>query len=417
MAFEQTSHSVCLHSSSNRDRFPNNNPAEFVNHFASPIENQERFGYYLSLKSVALSTQCINPPPYVKIKIYELKAVLSDRATDYVAGYFPYPPAKETFKDNIGYHEFHHPKFLPLRFESLSCLHVSLVDNKDQPIQLPEDYETIVWVELKREDVMENQDQFMLTCTSYQPFTYKGNTLTNFHTPLPNEMELSNHEMAMVQLMFPNNLTEKDIVIWLKVNGDEFRWNLSHFTSTTTMLVALKKFFLTFAYKSDLSFHYSRQRKKCSIRRKNPTYATIDPNTPINIQYSREFGMVLGETNYRMQTFKLIGEDSIDFNGHINLNHGRPSPLGILSCDILEASYLGGEKSRMLHCVPIQNEGMFEPEQLLFLPIEKKPFTSIGFQLHNMNGSIKMMTANDPSDPIMITLLIRSRKDTHTFNF
>ena len=178
---------VCLFSNASLDHFPNNSRSAFANHFTIPISNSNNSTFYVRLRGIGLAVNPLlqhkpNPTRYIKVQLSEVEEQISGfKKFNRSLGGLNYPPKKGKDGDllhrrDFFYRSFQNTPFLPLRFNILRQLRVTLTDKYDHPFFLDYGAPTTVWLEILTEEEMKNEEtNFTITCFSYQPEIFAYN--------------------------------------------------------------------------------------------------------------------------------------------------------------------------------------------------------------------------------------------------
>lgn len=380
---------ITLNSFDSINFFPNNQRNNFVNKLPSSLVAPTGKKFYLKLRAIALSAELTSEDiyaGYVKVHISELTEQQSGTDFNYVLCGFSYPP-KVKFGD-VGFHTVDNGPSLPVRVNPLTKLHVKITNSNGEELALTPASPTVIILEISNINMDTN---FTITCTSYHPDLYPGNTLSLFSSPLPSEMNLQEYEVALQNIVFPPQMTESQIAS-LSIEGIDYNFNLSNYVTTMEFLedVALtinasqfSGIILLGRNSNEESPHFGH----IVIKRTNQGDQEM-----YKIDVSWEFTLACGQTDKPRGTTWLRKGEMIVFDGWPDINLAKPNPLVMIHCNIIEPNIVGSSLANLLQIVPIQYEGdnsgnqMYEPHQLLFHPVMKRPFDGISFNFKNPDG-------------------------------
>lgn len=246
---------ICLSSEANKNLFPSNTSSSFINQLPNIIWNKENQKIYMRLLAVALP---IHLPgvwseySYLKIHVYEVESQREGLEYTHGAGGFPFPPLQKC-SEGYAMHTFSHAPLLLLRFQQIDKLHIRLTDEQDKNVKLPKGPATLVWVEITTD--MEDSEYFTTTCLSYQPLTHPSNNLVTFRTPFSTPLTLPDHEVALLQLVYPPNMTEESMVT-LRVGNYLWEYDLDYIDTAQEFISKVNIDIRNSIYYNDLNFTY-----------------------------------------------------------------------------------------------------------------------------------------------------------------
>ena len=428
------SYSVCLSSVACRESFPQNSPTDFVNTLPVPIRQEEADErLFLRLKMAGVCAFLPTKPPVViRVHISELEPQREGLGYTQVAGTLSFPPS-ERFADSFGVHFFRDPPTLPLRVVELSKLHIRLTDEFNQKITLAGGPPTLVWVEITK---MQGRETFTVSCVSQQPDSFPANTLTNFYTPLPQEVALKDYEVALQYVVYPLALQE-NLLAWIRVNGKLYTYNLSKFKTfrelgdqvhkdmqhATGRRLEFRRKQLFFGRNTDRwRFYNDHFLKKMPYKKPGHTgFASKRIKAPVTLSFSYTFAAASGLKGYEAGEKTLAPYEEL-WVGAPPGGEGAPlnveAPIVLVECDIIKPNVLAGRNGQLLHCVPglpnISKEEqvrLYEPPNQVFHPVSDKPFTRIGIRFTNEKGELRhFYSPNKEKDTTVISLLFRKIK-------
>lgn len=406
---------VCLSSRVNLDVFPDNTDNSFVNQLPVVLRNRANKRFYIRLKAVGVTTDGVEESrtsSYLKVHISEVESQRKGVVSDHCIGGLPFPPAK--CADNYGLHVFQRAPHLPIRFQELHALHVRLTDERDEPVVLPAGSATLIWVEIT--EMIRNDDEFTITCVSSQPDHFPNNTLSQFVTPLPQEMNLRDYEVALSQLIYPPQMRER-APAWLRIDRRTWRWDLSNLLNADDFINRVIQRIRRSRYGKFIILTQTRAgpHKGHVFLARRQAGANLWKGG-IEIEFSETFSAVMGDAINPVTRLKLMPGETHKFNGKPNLRLGLPHPVAMLQSDIITPNILSGKMSRLLQCVPIlrqryhNDERLYEPPQRAFHALPSHPISRIGFRFTQLDGQTRQFISDKPDQSIVITLLFRRRR-------
>jgi hypothetical protein len=413
-----TSTTICLSSDASVDIFPTNDATAFVNRLPRTLTNMENRKFHLKLKAIAMTTRSADPARITsglaRVHIYEVEGQRRGLEYRQNAGGFAFPPS-EWRRGNYGLHTFSSPVRLPLRFQTLDKLHVLLTDDQDRKLELHTGPPTLLWVELTDSE-MEPEEEFTITAVSSQPDLFPGNRLANFTMPLQSELSLVDYEVALLHLVYPPLMTE-DATAALTVNGTRLTFDMNEFVdnedfvqTVNDRLGELTENRLRFGVSADPRFDGQAYLLRGGQRRGDDLHADF------HIYPSPTFTKACGQTSHpRARTVLRPGKMFL-FEGRPNIHLGRPHPLAMLECGLLNPNIVCGRLAPLLQCVPVLARRehnlarMYEPQQLTYHPVPQRPFTTINFRFTDPDGTPRDFRSTDPHDGMLITLSFRKRR-------
>lgn len=395
--------------------YPSNRREHFINTFPFPLVNRQNKKYYIKVISICISstTGSLNNdiPSYIRINIQQLQPQRHGLGFTKTAAGFPYPPT-EFNDDGCAIHSFNNALYLPLLFQELYELRITLVDEKDELISgLNDGPPTLILVQLT-DRIME--DRFTISCCSHQPELFPENTLAEFRVPLPTELALPGYEVALLNLLFPSHLKDEEESASVTINDVKLVFNLDRITTTAQFITSVRRLMrdnhmtphLTFGklmagpHRGQLHFHML------------PT----SPMATITITPSPSFTLACGQRTPK-GTVILQPDHFMVFDGQPSVYLSRPNPVAMLTCDIVKSNVIGGKQSNLLQFTPIfkkkpaEANKLYEPKQLIYHKVVNRPFDHIKFVFLEGDGRSKTLLSSTPRAAIYATLAFRRRKE------
>jgi hypothetical protein len=350
----------------------------------------------------------------MKIYIHELESQREGNTYTHFAGGFNYPADKiQTGDYTYGLHVFREAPNLLLRFEELRQIHVLITKDDGNQALLPRAYSTFLWIEITD---MKPRDQFTITCFSHQPTLYPSNTLSKFSSPIPSEMHLLNYEVALQQLIFPPQINENTIA---SIRIGRYNWTikLHEIRNTVNFIAKVQGLISGSTYRNELVFAIhdgaGAHKGMAFFARRNTALARR--RGPLEIIPSINFSKACGQTIKAKEAFRLSAGQVEFFDGIPNIRLAKPHPVAMLNCDILTSNVLSGNRSYLMHCIPVLDghthgqKRLYEPPELAFLPVREIPITNIKFEFCNPDLTARDFQSSFPTDSMVITLLFRKK--------
>ena len=418
---------INLNSSASTKTHPGNHGSDFINDLQQPLHNPEGRKYHARLLSVALGGTLARDSPrtdFVQISIYEVQGQRHGVEFNRIIGHVPLPPPGE-----YRLHEVKNAPPLPLRFEVLNEVQVTLRNKRGEQItlargQLP----TLVEIEITEGEM---EEQFTITCNSYHQQTHPSNTINEFTCPIPSALDLHNYEVALQNLTFPSDVYERDDAVLLETKDIVFRWrDLKVFHSTNDFLGRVASAIRRSALRHDLTFGLIQNDNSpvTHVYIKRNVRNDIDPNDaeavrrygqPLWIRPSVTFSRACGQLWNLERSRELRPGDVWEFQGSPNIALAKPGIVAALHCSIIAPNFVGEDQQRLMQLLPVRDERnvmrrYYEPSQLLFHNVMNRPFDSISFKLTEPHGELRRFVTDDAETrDLYITLLFRKRRNTH----
>ena len=404
------------------NHFTNNTLSKFSNVLPHPISDKNNIRLFVRLRSIIISTTLTNPnlqTNYININIGELEPKPINDIYDKCLGRIEFPPKRVCGK--YGIHEFEYSSFHPLRTLPLHQLSVLITDCDGNQLQLAYGSSTFVTLEISEMDL---SNQFTVTCLSNDRRAqnyYVNNTYTDFRCALPHEIMLDNWEVALSSVIYPKQLKGRVLVRW------KVEWvNPNSQGSKDTLEIAIdimqhdtvEEFVQTFKslLEADSVWKEKIKLKINSSGRYLFEYQEHKMGSGHAImQFGETFSKVLGDKSRHEDFTGRSGTTT--FEALPNIDASKPSTIGLVYCDIVESSAVGGSLYPLIHIMPLENyaktsntkkTSIYEPHHLIFHPLINRPFSSIRFQIVQPDGSPHDFGIRKTTDPgLAITLIFR----------
>lgn len=411
---------ILLTSNTCTDVFPNNTNASFTNRLPYPLRSSSPGGrLYLRTHSVFLGSQLKGDGLIggtVQIRIREVEDQRQGLSYERVSASLPYPiPESDLISATYAGHTFTHSPVLPARVDALNEVRVELTDRAGNVIDFELDIPTSVLVEAT-DSIM--QEQFTITCVSQHPQLYPGNTLSEFTTPLPQEIQLLGYQVALLQIVYPPHLTDEEENVDLVLNGEILNWTLSDFNDTEEFLDAVRVAVNDSPkLKRDFQFGVVKggRNKGMTILRRRVNNKNKAPFLLADV--SQNFSKVCGRINAPRTETPLAPRDTIVFGPvtTANIYNAMPEPMAALHCNLVSPNVVGGAQAQALQPVPVLKEMLdvhprvYEPKVLAWHDVTERPFNSIRFRFCNPDGSAKNFRTRHPKQPIVVNLVFKKK--------
>lgn len=407
---------VCVSSTACQQEYPLNTPSKFTNRLPAPIENIFLQRLYIKVHSVFLGNEFAEgvdevPGGVLQVRIEQVEQQVQGRQYQNVSGTFPFPfDYQEVISDDYGYHVFKHAPTLPTLSSSLTELQVTITDQNGEEVRLSLLKPTVIWLNIT--DRMMD-DQFTITSVSHQPNLFPSNTLSAFTAPLPQEMDFDGFQVALLQLIYPPRMRDKEELASLTLDDHTFVWNLNDYEDTASFIKAVatdikreKRIAKLFQFSIRQSGGETVLWRKIGgkIRKK------------IKAEMNFAFARACGKTDAPQTATFFSPGDGIVF-GIANIFNALPMPVSSLNCNIVETNVLAGRQSTALQLVPVmkfmhEHEArLYEPAELAYHDIKARPVSTLRFEFRDPDGSPKNFMSPNEEDSIVITLLFK-RKQT-----
>ena len=406
----------CLNSSADAKVFPHNTPSVFSNKLPHPIVNKEGKKFFIRASAIAITRKIFKPlpvPSHLKIQLYELEGQRSGREFSHTLAGFT--ADGEIRNEPYLLHTFKDGPYLPIRFQQLDVLHVTITNDNDQIVHFADGFPTLLWLEMTTNPA--EDDQFVIHNISHQPATHPNNKLGLFTCPLPTEMVLDDHEVAVSQVLFPPFLVETYDPVTLKINDEIFDYSMAELKTTVDLLKNVKRDVKECKFRHEMSAIILRSpqkdRGKLMFHRKE---LRGEHQERLVIVPSAAFTRACGQLTEPRGPTELKPGMAFKFEGQPSIYFAKPNPIAHLHCSAVKPGIVGSHHATLLQCVPVKyNKAhnaarLYEPPQLVFQPAQNTPFDSIQFSFRESNGAIKQFVPVSRSSFMMITLVFRRRK-------
>ena len=411
---EELPSSINLVSSSCLDIFDKNTRTSFKNLLHSRVTRRyARRDVCVRPYSIGISTLSDEEPQPVKIHLREIVGQISSYNSSTCIGVFHYP--SKGLNNGYLHYTFENSVFLPIRPHQAQTFEIFITNIDDDPIAITEGGDTIVTLEVTDNNML-SKNSFTVSCSSYHPDIYSGNTLTDFTSPLVKELILDeDYQVALHSIIYPPKLYEETIA-WIRINGIKFSYDLSDFENTIDFLQEVRLDILQTDLGSEVLFELSRIGPTAGKVVLMRSQETIDSDLPdfLPVLLSREFEMVCGLLNTSFAPQVLHRGQTIIIGEKADINHATPNPAAILESNVVASGMIGNMKGNILQCVPVLSEKnmtshstMFISPKLFFQPVVRRPMESISFRFLNPDGSLRVFKCRDRKNEIIVTLVFR----------
>lgn len=424
---------ICISSNANLDTFDNSRSI-FTNILPYAIQSKlPGQKLYIRVKGIAYGQVFLESQEFavecLKIHIKELEEQFQDFKYCQVAASIPFTPQSASILQHGTYcfYQLPHCPFLPLKVTDLRELNVRLTDEADFNVDIHDHCpQTHLFIQITN---MPDQIEFVITCTSYHPNYFPGNTVNDFRSPLPKEIQLGDFEVTLQNIVRPHHMKEKtswasmEVRIAPRIEDETFieesdiiayiRVDLSSLQSIDDFIEEVNRQIKEVA---DLQDKLSLEVINVGTSKRIAIRHRADENQPaLRIILFDNFSTVCGEAYRPIRKFDLPPQRQYVFKGAPNLFNALASPVVMLECDIIEPNILSGKQARMLACVPMdlndpEGKRIYKPELHTFQPVSNLPISSIGFTLRDSARNIREYETSNPEDYIMITLLFRQMR-------
>lgn len=412
---------LVLASNGNPLTHPGNRSDEFTAALAEPITNPGGGPIFLVLCEIFVPARLAEgselPGGLLKVHVQELTEQALDRSFGHTAAIFRHNEPRRGAGEYFVHHAFRHAVHLPLKFSQLRRVTVKLTDLFDRPVSFAGDVPTVLSGKMSAHP---EEEQFTMTCTSYHPTLFPGNTLSDFLSPLPKAISLAGYEVALRQLIFPASMRNKNVMVTLEINGRNFGVKVGSWRDSRVLVGKVQEMIARAGLSTDLTFSTVQTREdprfgNAYFRRAPAPPDAVQPPGPCVLDVSENFAKFCGVTSGRMPgTIRLDPGESYYFPSPPNLFNVSAAPFGILGCDIVGDGLVGASKGRVIQTVPLfmdkrrKNQvGMYEPDQLVYHEVSPHPFNSIRFSLHEPDMTVKELESDEQQDMMMVTLIFR----------
>lgn len=408
--------SINLISSACLDIFSSNSRTLFINLLHAELSKRTwQENVWVRLHSIGISTISEEPSQAIKVHLSEVAEQRHNNETDKSIGAFFYPSNSKS--NGYLHYTFENSVYLPLRLSKFQTFQIKLTNANNYELNIPTGGETVVTLQVT-DDIMLTRDSFTISCSSFHPRMYPGNTSSNFTSPLFKEMNLNGeYEVALHNIVYPAGLYEETRV-WIKLNDVEFAYLLSEFEDTDDFVEEVSLDIRQSKFGSEVKFEKGKHGASKGRAIISRLEEVIDNNLPegVRIQMSPEFSAACGLMGRSLHDQVLKRGEAIVLLGLLDINNATPNPVAVLESNIVGSSLIGSRKANILQCVPVLSEKnsvdqstMFISQKLFFQPVDRRPVDSLMFKFTNPDGSRRVFYCRNPRHEMLITLVFRRR--------
>lgn len=421
--------SICLLSTASLGDFPYNTRTHFINQLPSAIRTQEADKHlYIRLRAIAISClqdreMLLDPnSDYLKVNVSELEQQIVDRGYDHCAGGFEYPPRSDLARNtNYAFHIFSRTPYLRLRFGEITRLEVTITNSIGRVVDgIYSGPPTIILFDVTRNMRDEN---FTITCNSNHPDLFVNNSLTSFTSPLHTEMDLSNYQVALVNVLYPPTMYEQALATMF-IDDVQFNYVLDDFTHTEDFILQVQQDLAASKFAEMLEFkiyNYGWRAGRWGLGRKWGRRFNRGYKKKMIVRFSNTFTLAMGQRHDFRGTTILTPGKAIIFKGQPNINLAKSNPIAALHCDIVKSGVIGNKVSNLLSCVPVMTDRtmgrrrLYEAAQLIFYDVVSRPINSLTFLFTNPDGGNRSFKTQEEAvhENISITLTFRKKPMRH----
>lgn len=433
------------------DVFQTNNLTNFANYF-SPIIASPGKTFSVKLRSIAISldvyirTERIHfggeagsalnvyrPtekfPGYLQVLLQEVRGQISGEGYTHSLGGVAFPPTSDSIVTPFyAFHQWKHSVFLPLKTNRIDSFRINIVDADEKPIIFGGQIPTTIELELSEE--MDQNAEFTITCSSYQPTIFPGNTLGQFSCPLPQPMNLQNYEVALASVVYPPELRD-DLFITIGMTSPiskSIKINASLYRNTGDLVAGIQMEMREAGLEDYVRFKLSgngrRKKRHSFFVSVTDMRAVVD----VNLNFLHFVGQSVDLHNRFI--FNKTGAKKRFTEGWIDMANMQTTPTALLECNILKSSPMGQGYSPLLQCIAVKTslierdisplmkkwtnlkDLIYEPNSLLYTDVKPIPFQAIQFTFRNTDGTIKQLKAPtivNEVQRIIISLVFRPK--------
>ena len=427
----------------NKDFFPKNNIINFTNLVPYTIMQREPKKFFIKIRNIAIS-KILKPGirlrdlrymGYAKIHINELEPNSVNSTYEKCVGRFNFRYIYKRQRKLREYivHEFKNAPFQELITVPLPQISIRITDSRNRPLELDlRGPPTLIDFELVE---MDTTGKFTMTCMSHgadELRTYPNNTITSFQVKCPQEIRLRKWEVALASIGYPPDLIS-DANVWWSVKSTlptcvekKFKFNLLDYPNTEKFLsdvtneladdpVYKDKIVIERVHNPDNDNHGYVQFKSGVLDYQN--------SEKLDVAFSHGFTKAMGQAEIQPPG-QITSTSWVTFKGLPSITLAVPPSVGILLCDIVQASALGHELRPILRTIPIntaKGNYLYEPEHLIFHPVINRSFTQMAFMLRRPDGALHDLHSRrehlEANGGIVITLIFRPRSTRETSQF
>lgn len=403
---------IVLSSYANCDVFPRNTRTRFTNRLPAVLSNRSQQQFHVRLCLLAFSNDPggENTSSYLEVHLREIESQRSGTgSTESIGGFtFPLP---ERLSENYGVYNFTRSPYLPIKFQQLTSLEVIIVDREgNEPAPYEKGPPTLVWIEMTDKSV---EEQFTIQCFSRQPYLFPANQLGAFTASIPSELELNGWEVALQQVIYPPRMEDVASEARVTINEETYSFNLRNFAEPDDFVEAVSQAVARGAYGRALQFG---KRGGYIYFRRRATGDVAEDGRIIDITPSKTFCMACGQTTVPRRTTRINVGHMFTFRGKVGIRQALPNPIAMLTCDLVKTNVLAGSKALVLQAVPLKigmethSPRLYEPPNLIYQPVQSKPFNLVRFSFLEPDGREKELVADNEEEGIIISLVFRKRK-------
>jgi hypothetical protein len=397
---------ITLSSNASQSIFPHNSLSSFSARI--PIRINQEGGItvkHVRLKSLQIHTVLETPDVhsgYIKVQLNQVRYQISDSTYERTLGTLKFPPEK-TYAD-YGVIEFKNSPTLSLVDTPITVFSVEIKNSIGEQLKLARGPPTILELEIMTTN---KREEFIIHCSSSHDNMYPNNTLSEFTSPIPAELNVENYNVALLNVVFPPAMSEKSVAK-LYINDDYYMFTLNNYDTTNDFIRDVARrvrekysTVVKFGRSEDGRVHFKRSGQ--------------EPETEVRIKFSKEFQISCGHLRNLKPSYHLQPRESLIFEGIADIASGLHSPLAMIYCDLIESNIVGDVYGPLLRIVPVKyteslsTNSMYEPENLTFHTIGRSSISSIGFHLKDLAGRDRNFSTLNANDSLIITLLFRHK--------
>ena len=405
--------------------FPQNTLSLFTNAFSQPIYPRRGSDkLYVRLRGIAVSNRLQYRDPgasLLKIHLSELQPRIGTSINNRCLAKFHFP---YTIKKKAKYFlkEFKNTPFLPITSIPLTSLTIKLTNRRDNQLPLDIGPPTLIYLEISDMDLSKN---FTITCSSNDGQSgriYPNNRMDDFTCRLPREINLKDWEVALSCITFPpgiNKKTSKAVISFYICDiSDKTVLHVFHKEYDEDALKGFetgKEMMEDIAKEVSLALHIKDYVRLGELD--NGYYQIISkselPNTfCVGFEWNEGFNRLLGRSGKHPRKYLLAANVAYTIKGVIDLTKVDPSNAGLLYCDLIQPSIVGGQLVQAMKLIPLPSGGntasnVYEPKHLLYHPVQHRTFSAIKFQIMQADGQNIWFQERRNSEGINITLIFK----------
>ena len=436
---------ICLTSDGSKDLFPENIPSTFTNHFSHPLVQDPDVTHTVRLRYIAINKAVLDSRPHstsVSVYISEVEPQADGLKFTHRIGGFPkyseedvtdeehtrrsrlvYRGEWEEYQKSQYYtYSFRNTPHLPLSNSAVTQIRVSLIDERGHFYTYPDGLPTIIMIDLE-EDGGKDEGQFTVTCRSggESLLQHPTNTLTNFASPLPSEIELKGYEVALQSLVFPPDLYDASGELNFSINETVYDINPYELRDTRQFVHRVKTLIDQSPFRLELTTEWEEGGSFQIMRRvrRIPVGGESGPRS-IVMSFSDNFLKAMGSRRDIGRDYVFQPGNALNFGGTPSVHRLTPAAVSLLECDIVASNAVGGRLRPLLQCVELKNRRsnhvrLFEPRELIYQTVEERPFSLIRFRLTATGGEERKLLSNTQSVggldwDIIVNLVFRKKR-------